>query len=297
MPTKIDLHLHSDFSDGRQTPEQVVKLAAANGVEFLAMADHESTRSLTEVARAAKEASVKFITGVEITTTYNNSVLHILGYNFNPKHVLMQQLFDLLLKNREVKVIERMEHIKQTLAKEGKEDLDVKDFAASQKEFFNRWKAQDYLIEKGLVKNRFEAGKYLLGIKIAVADISPAAAIDLVHQAGGVAVLAHPFGPKISLPFMTKDIEEQTAALKELKDQGLDGIECYQPSHGEKETKQALKMAKKFDLMISAGSDWHGPLQLAGKGILDYIPHYAKAPGQFEVPEEVQKKMIKYFVR
>jgi 3',5'-nucleoside bisphosphate phosphatase len=295
MPTKIDLHVHTDFSDGRQSPEEVVKLAASKGVKFLAAADHEGTRSFVEVKQAAKKAGGTVIPAVEITTNYQNSVLHILGYNFDPKNKLMQQLSKLLLKNREQKIVERMQHVKKALEQSGRGKLDLKDFALSQKGFFNRWKAQDYLIEKKLVKNHFEAGRLLVGVKIAVPDISPAAAIQLVHQAGGKAVLAHPFGPKISLPIITKDVKKQNLLIEEFKEQGLDGIECFQPSHGTKETKKALLLAKKFGLVISAGSDWHGPLNLTGKGILEYIPHYVKAPGQFSVPTEVQKQMVKHF--
>ncbi len=297
MSTIIDLHLHSDFSDGRQSPELVVKLAVKNGVKYLAMADHESTHSLEAVRATAKKVGIQSIVGVEITTVYNGATLHLLGYNFDPHNEHLQTLSKILLANRKSKIIERMEKVAEKLEEQGKGKLDIGDFATSQKGFFNRWKAEDYLVDRGLVKNKWEAGRYLLGVKIAAEEVSLEFAIDLVHKAGGVAVLAHCLGPKISLNKITQDTAEQTKIIAELKESGLDGLECYQPSHEPEDTKQTLKWAKQFDLLVTAGSDWHGPLQLTGKGILEYIPNYASGPGRFDVPEEVQRKMIKQFVK
>lgn len=283
--SKIDLHLHSTFSDGKQSVREVFELAKRNGVEVVSLTDHDATHHLKEAQQEAERLNLRLIIGTEITALYRGRVLHILGYGFDPKRKALQKALLVLLESRKTGVVNAL---KKTRLK-----IDFDDFIDNQRGFFNRWKAIDYLVSKGLVSNREEALAKTIGVKIAAAEITPEAAIKLIHDAGGIAVLAHAFGPKISLKLLSHDPKGQEKIMKILKGYGLDGLECYQPSHSFTDTKAALGLAKRFNLLVTGGTDWHGPLRLTGKGILDYIPYYAKHPGDFNMPNTVQEDLLR----
>jgi predicted metal-dependent phosphoesterase TrpH len=152
-----------------------------------------------------------------------------------------------------------------------------------------------------LVANKFcstlqEAFGLLAGMKVRSDDVSTERAIEVVHQAGGYATLAHPFAPKISLRNISKEASELLSICRELKESGLDGIEVYTPAHKDEDIAFAEEVAKELDLFPNIGSDWHGPISNDDPQ-REFIPRY---PIQYReaflnIPENVVQDLIERF--
>lgn len=293
---KIDLQIHSTFSDGCYTPSELVALGKKHGLSLMAITDHDTTSGVVEAMRVGVDLGVKVIPGVEITTMLRDKTIHILGYHFDIENRVLQELLVRLREDRKRIILEKVVLINEQLALQGRTLIDLDDFLEFCSDNFCVGKTTLYMAGRGIVKNRDEANEYFWATKkVAHSVIHPSEAIRVIHDAGGVAVFSHPFAPKISLKNITEDFKEQKEIIKELKIQGLDGLECYQACHGEEDTQNAFQVAKELDLIRTVGSDWHGPIAVTGQHILSYIPYYVDMIGDIAVPDEVTEKLTKLF--
>lgn len=243
---KIDLHTHSTYSDGTLEPEELIQNAAKLGITHLALSDHDSTSGL-EVARAkAKEYDMTVISAVEINTIENISI-HILGYFIEENDEAFQKT---LLNHREIR-IKRAQMMLERLHRMGIKiylsDFDhKKDHAA-----IGRPHIADKLKEMGLVFSRQEAfDKYLSQGKPAYVHYqgpTPKDAIDTILASKGIPVLAHPHY------FVSTETIESLVKI------GLQGIEVYYPSHNPELIRNLVELAKRQELVVTGGSDYHGP--------------------------------------
>jgi len=127
--------------------------------------------------------------------------------------------------------------------------------------FFNREKAAEYLVVKGYISDYENAFQALAKTKIDVSfPVSSVEAVEALHRAGALAILAHPFAQGSSLKKIDATPTGQELLFKELVEAGIDGLECYQSEHGSDEIAFALSLAKKYNVLVSAGSDWHGAI-------------------------------------
>ncbi len=245
----IDLHVHSTASDGLDTPELVVAKAVQAGITVLSLTDHDTVAGLAAAARAAATFPLTFIPGIEITTDYLETEVHLLGYFIDYTHPgLIQGCADIHYHRRE-----RAKEILAQLRGFGYE-LEWTDFpeAADPDGFIGRSHIMDKLIEKGLVAphNRdlfFDA--YLSKTGKAYVPhyyITPRRGIELIIEAGGVAVLAHPGR-------MIGDWD-----LRELVKYGLGGIEVWYPAHSAAEVSRYFELGRKYGLIPTGGTDYHG---------------------------------------
>lgn len=255
----VDLHIHTTNSDGYDSPAEVVKMAAENGVTVMAVADHDNLRGLGEAIEEGKRLGVIVVPGVELSTLFHGRTIHILGYDItvgdHDFHAFLGEIFSY---RRQV-MITKMEMASAAFAQQGNREIDIKDYIAKQGAFFNREKAAEYLMLNGFMDDQEKAFQFLAGLHVGTQ--SPATAertIAAIHKAGGLAVLAHPFARGTSLRKIDSDPAGQEVLLKELIAIGVDGIECYQSEYGPDDTALALSLAEKYGLLVSAGSDWHG---------------------------------------
>jgi 3',5'-nucleoside bisphosphate phosphatase len=241
-----DLHIHSTFSDGTLTPEEIVKIAEIEGMKSISITDHDciSSQYISE-----KSKNINIISGIEISSEINHLDIHILGYFIDYKN---EDLINTVNKLKEAR-IERVEEILFKLKKESIfinfEDLELKDSssigrshiakAMVKKGYFDNYKTAftNYLVQG---KPAFVKG-YKLDYKYA---------IEIIVKSGGVAVLAHP-----GQIYKSLEIE---ALVKELKCFGLEGLEVYHPSHSTEQINKFYNLAKKYKLLITGGSDYHG---------------------------------------
>src|SRR5712671_5517390 len=241
-----DLHLHTSFSDGTYSPEELAAQARAHGLAALALTDHDTVEGCERAARASESAGLEFIPGTELTAEQDGNELHILGYFLDTQNQrLLTEIarFQLVRQNRIREMVARLQavhvplqpemvfalancrspgrpHVARALVKAG--------FCATLDEAFERF----------LKKNR---PAWVPKFKMSAAD-----AMELIHQAGGVAVLAHP------------GLNRSDEVIPGMVEAGLDGIECFHTKHSPGTSQHYLKLADRFHLLVTGGSDCHG---------------------------------------
>lgn len=255
----IDLHSHSTRSDGVLKPAQLAERAAANGVSMWALTDHDELRGLSEASQAAHALGIQFIPGVEISVTWCNRTVHIVGLGIDPQS---EQLNDALTYIRAGRV-GRAKEMARKLGELGVSGAYEGALAyASNPELVSRTHFARYLIEQNYCASMGEVFKRYLGDhKPAYVPMQWATlddAVSWIHAAGGKAVIAHP-GRYDYTPMQFDALFDQFKAL------GGEAIEVITGSHTESDYITYAKVAKRFNFEVSCGSDFHGP----GEGRLD----------------------------
>ena len=247
---KADLHTHTKASDGEYSPKDLIKKAYEAGIELMAITDHDTVNGLNEGFEAAEKYGIKLISGVEFGAS-NDKNMHILGYNFDKNSESMINMCNFLKKSRE----ERKYRIIKFLKEKGVEVTEEEVNAKAGDSIVARPHFALIMVEKGYVKNVKEAFTLYLDTeeyqKIERFKFSAEEYIKVIHEAGGKAVLAHPK----QLNYSPEKLEKTIA---ELKKSGLDGLECIYTTHTPEEIKTFKRLADKYGLFYTAGSDFHG---------------------------------------
>lgn len=249
--SRIDLHLHTTHSDGSLSPTDVLRLAHKAGVTALAITDHDIVTGIPEAIAAGAELGIEIIPGVEISSRIGNSELHILGYCLQWQDPELNRRLAFLRESRHSRnpqIIERLRALGLDVTYE-----EVRALAGT--DAVGRPHIARLLMDKHYVTSAKDAfDRYLAEGRpayVARELPSPADAIAWIRAAGGVAVLAHPTWAKVSG-------ESLNALLIALKAEGLGGIEVHYSSHTKRQTREYHDLAKRLDLLITGGSDFHG---------------------------------------
>ncbi len=249
--SRIDLHLHTTHSDGSQTPAEVVRLAHEAGVSALAITDHDITTGLPEAIAAGQALGIEIIPGIEISSRHGESELHVLGYFLRWEDA---QLNERLLTLRESRH-RRNPKIIELLQAAGIDITYDEVRAVAGSDSVGRPHIARVLMDKKVVTTAKEAfDRFLAEGKAAYVprDLpAPVDAIRWIKDAGGLAVLAHPTWVKTTEGTLT-DLARQ------LKEQGLDGVEVHYSTHTPRQTRTYLSLAKQLGLLVTGGSDFHG---------------------------------------
>lgn len=250
--TCYDLHSHSTVSDGSLSPEQLVARAIDQGVDVLALTDHDGTEGITAAQAAAQGTKLSLVTGVEISVTWGSSTIHILGLKVDHKNASLQKGLEKIRdyrKERAVKIAERLEKSGISGAYEG-----ASQYASPV--MLGRVHFAKFLVDKGHAKNINDVFKrYLVRNKPGYVSgewATLAQAVNWINGAGGQAVIAHPARYKMTATKLRRLITE----FKELGGVGLEVVSGRQ--HPE-EIKTLAKLANDFNLLASCGSDFHSP--------------------------------------
>ena len=245
----IDLHVHTTASDGTASPAEAVKLAKAAGLSAIAITDHDTVSGYAEAAEAGKALGVEVIPGIEISTKYGRAV-HILGYYIDPDSDKLAPVLEWVVRDRD----ERNRKMAELMAADG--------LPVSYEEMHRRFGAvigrphfAEVLVELGLAKDVRDAfdryvekgQKYYLPRNF----LSIERSIEIIREAGGIPVLAHPFQYKLD-----------EAGLRELiehcMESGLKGIECRYSGYSTEQSKYLSRLAEEYGLIKTGGSDFHG---------------------------------------
>jgi len=250
---KLDLHLHTNFSDGEKDVEELVKFISNKGIEIFAITDHDSIDSFEPAKIAADKYKRTLISGVEISTFYGGGEVHILDYFFDPR----DELLLLFLKERFSRRVERMKEMISRLRKMGFNITYEDVVATSPGPYIGRPNIAKALLKKGYISKTADAfSKDLIGNNgkayIPPDDCSPFQAIELILKTGGIPVLAHP-GIYVS----NGNWKLKESDIKKFIDSGLRGIEVYHSKHSKEDFEYYGAIARKYDLIITLGSDYH----------------------------------------
>jgi len=253
-PQRFDLHCHSTVSDGALAPAELIARAVKNGVDVLALTDHDALDGLPEAFAAASEQPITVIAGVEISVTWSGRVIHILGLAIDPSS---QQLIDGLQGLRGQRE-QRAKLIGQRFASIGIANAEAGARALAGGDIVTRSHFAQFLVQQGIVSN-FKAAfsRYLKpGRPAYVASewVPLEQSLAWIQQAGGQAVIAHPARYGLS------GVKLQ-ALIQDFKDSGGVGLEVVSSSHNPAENRRMGELAIQYGLLASAGSDFHSPQQ------------------------------------
>ena len=271
----IDLHTHSQASDGTDTPTQLIEKAINRRLDVIALTDHDTTRGWDEATSALlnhpSHSPLQLVHGAEISCQDSEGIsIHMLGLFFDPG---FKPLMDVLEQTRENRV-SRMERIIARLNEAGIE-ITIEDVQAQRTgdATLGRPHLADALVARGHVTSRDEAFAALLHNKskfyINHYSPSPSDAINLIKQAGGVAVIAHPLASQRGRTIRMEVLDDLISA-------GLDGIEVHHRDHSEDEKAQLLRLAIEKELIVTGSSDYHGT------GKQNQLAEFTTHPQQWE---------------
>lgn len=270
-PKKLDLHTHSSASDGVLTPTELILRAKEQQIDVLALTDHDTVDGIAEARSAAQQQQITLISGVEISTLWNGKTIHIVGLGFDETHPAMTALLAEQARLRHARAVEIGEKFK----KFGLENAFAEAQALTTGEVTRAHYAR-YLVNIGLVSNEGQAFKRYLSqgkpchVKANWCDIPTA--IDVIHQAGGVAVVAHPMRYQMTnnkIHTLIKDFQQWQGDAVEI----AGGIDHNQQ-------KMLIKWLEELNLLASVGSDFHYPCGWIELGKNLTIPTTVKAVWQ-----------------
>jgi len=248
----IDLHTHTNCSDGTDSPRELVNKAIVQGLEVLGIADHDTTSGWKEAIETLR-GSLKLALGAEISCLTDDGVsVHMLGLLFDPEHQEMQQVLEETRDGR----LPRMRKMIEKMRAEGM-DISIEDveLAMPKGATMGRPHLADALVAKKIVKSRDEAFIDLLHNEsrfyVSHAAPTPVEAIKLIRRAGGVAVIAHPFASHRGQILKPEDFSLLVTA-------GLNGIEVDHRDQNPDERSMLRNIAGELDLVVTGSSDYHG---------------------------------------
>jgi 3',5'-nucleoside bisphosphate phosphatase len=248
---RIDLHTHSTVSDGTTSPAEVVYAAAEAGLDVLALTDHDTTTGWAEAAVAAALHGITLVRGIEISCQYQRVSIHLLGYLQDPSSPGLLEELDRSRGGRQLRAKRMVELLSRELPLHWDDVLEHVDPGAT----IGRPHIADALVAKGIVVSRDQAfADYLYtGSPYFAAHYAPdpVRAVRLLVEAGGVAVMAHPFASKRGRVVDDSLIEAMVAA-------GMSGLEVHHLDHSEVEVRHGLELAASLGLFVTGSSDYHG---------------------------------------
>ncbi len=262
MEPKVDFHIHTWFSDGSISPSEIVKQAKDCGCREIAITDHDGTDGVKEAMEAGEKAGLKVVPGIELATeTSRGTGLHILGYYIDIENKQLKDVLEDLREKREQrnkKLLALLEEMGYPLTQK---DLTLRPG----QNFIGKPVIARAMVKKGYIqepKEAFAKGKLLESPeakKIKKEKLKTTQAIAVIKEAGGIAVLAHPIQIRgFGIPGEDAFYEKVDDLVGRLKQEGLEGLECYHRDHSPKQARRFVKIAEKYQLRITRGSDFHG---------------------------------------
>ena len=286
---KIDLHIHTRTgSDGNLPIEEVFQEAKNRNIDLISITDHDFIDCQKRAIALARKHGISYITGVELNVTFhypegNKGVsLDFLGYEYDIGNQELQDKLQLIKEYRRRRARQILQNLNVEFDKEGIErftEAGLRKIEDSVGGVFGRPHIANYLVEKGIVKDKQEAfDKYLVKCDVPKYPLSLAEASQLIRNAGGKLIHAHPGDSNgTSLVSITHDLEEQTKVIEKYMLQYIDGVECWHTEHDEKTTAHYIEFARKHNMFMTGGSDCHQkPLLMGTLDIPDWVAEQFK---------------------
>lgn len=268
----IDLHVHSNKSDGTFSPTELVQYSVEKGLTAIALTDHDTTEGLAEAINAAAGLSLTVIPGIEFSTVYDNKDVHVLGLFIDYDSPVFQEALKGFVNSR----ILRNEKMCHRLQEKGIDITYEKLLEAYPEAVITRAHYARFMLEQGVIKSMPEAFERYIGdhapCYVPREKITPYQAVELIRKVKGIPVLAHP-------PLYRMSDERLEQLVISLKEAGLAGIETIYSTYTRGEENHMRTLAGKYDLLITGGSDFHG----SNKPDIDL----GTGKGNLSVPEDI----------
>lgn len=247
----IDLHVHSTASDGTLSPSEVVSLAAELKLSAIALTDHDTTAGIHEAEKAAAKAGIELIPGIELSCSYDEREIHILGLYIDPDDSYLNSILRKFRYNRDNRNFKMIERLQEKGFK-----ININDITSSFPDcVLTRAHIARYLVDTHQVGSLDIVFSKYIGdgcpCYVQRDKITPFEAVSLIESAGGMAFLAHPLLYKLEMPQLDKLVADLAGC-------GLAGLEAVYSTHFGKNEQNMRALAAKYGLLISGGSDFHG---------------------------------------
>ncbi len=247
-----DLHLHSNVSDGSDTPLELLEKVRSSDIDIFSLTDHDTYGGCREIEEKLKPGDPAFLGGIELSCRDALGKYHILGYCYDVNKKSIQDAAEVTHKARRDKALNRLRFLEEehhfVFTDEEKREL-LENENPGKPHFVA------LLLKKGYVKDKAEGFELMNGFHGKDKKLTPEEAIDAILKADGIPVLAHGILEDGSGLLSEEQLSERVSRLKGM---GLMGLECYYSSYTEEQTRIMLSMAEKYNLLITAGSDYHG---------------------------------------
>jgi 3',5'-nucleoside bisphosphate phosphatase len=245
MNGKVDLHVHTNYSDGLYSPKEIIQKAKEAGIDIISISDHDNIAAINDAIEYGKEYGVEVIPGVEMSSDIEDKEIHILAYFFELNNKELERYLTFFREERlkrAVRIVNRLNEIGFSIT--------IDDVLAKAKNSaVGRPHIAQAMLERGLISSYYEAFNKYIGNGCPAYEkkvhLSPQSAFKIINDAGGLSFIAHPGNMPESL-------------LKELINAGVDGIEVIHPSHSAQQTKFYRGIVNEYFLLESGGSDFHG---------------------------------------
>jgi hypothetical protein len=266
-----DLHIHSNFSDGLLSPEEIVKKAHDAELTVISITDHDIVDGIDPAIAEGEIQGVKVIPGIEFTTDLPDTEIHILGYYIDHKAQWLKELLSRIREdrtNRIYKIVDKLNKIGVGISAD--DVLKLAEIGSAGRPHVAR-----VLLEKGFVKSIQEAFNRYLDSKapayVPHFRLTPAQAVETIKKAGGIPVFAHPA------------VSNKDDMIPELMSKGLAGIEVFYSKHSDSQVKHYRALAIKYGLLMTGGSDFHGLKTIRSVSL-----------GEFKLPDEYINKLEEF---
>ncbi len=247
-----DLHLHTRFSDGVDTPEEVVERVARAGISVMAITDHDNIEAFGRALAASAKAGIELLVGIEMSASFEGIEVHVLGYGFDRTHAAF-------LAHLKIQQARRVERVYETVTRLGRVGVNISAqeiLELAGEGTVGRPHVARILLKRGYISSVAEAFEKYIGNNgpgfVSGSTIVPSEIIGFIRQAGGVAVLAHPV-------YLKKD-----EIIERFAREGLQGLEVYHSSHTPDVIRRYEALADRLGLIRTGGSDYHGEANKEG---------------------------------
>jgi hypothetical protein len=279
------LHVHSACSDGKFSPSKIIVEAKQREIGLLSITDHDTIDSQIQIIETARLVGLPYVSGVELNVTFSHSgykggkliPLDFLGYQFDSEDEELRAKLHLMAERRKGRAAKILENLNTAFRYQGINELTEKDFHEIQDSTdgtLGRPHIADYLVKKGIVKNRQEAfDLYLVKCDVPKYPLYLEDASKIVRNAGGKLVLAHPNDPHgTSLATLTPSLPEQTRIIQESMLTLIDGVECWHSRNDIATTSHYVNFAEENSLFMTGGSDCHQkPILMGTVEVPDWV--------------------------
>lgn len=283
---KVDLQIQTNFSDGRNSMEEVMQMAKIANLDLVAITDHDTVRGIPAALKLAKDLGIQCVPGIELSATENGKLLHLLGYHVDYTNQKFLEGLQLQLGLRKQFFLSFVPILNERLTAKNFSTLDQSLYQEKDESYFCVPGLVRFMKESGVISDTEQGFPLVTGMPKFNFPFSVKTGIEFIHDAGGVAVFSHPLAPQISLKNFSKEKDVWKEMIETYKNYGLDGVELSHTGHSEEENIFLAELANELGLGVTYGSDWHGTIEQTGESIKKYLPYYTSEFNGVEISEK-----------